>query len=850
MPERPLLLFPEPESASRTKGSGGPGRYHYPSHDAQGNRLSPIFHNLQAAFQQRNVEIQQSTAGIDPEQVLVIETIGSVENFANAVKKIRGLEWLGEIEIDDIVPDEHFYEEGRNKKLKGRLYLILSNYRALQEMLSLWNTYSENQDMVFQRGLTKFRDVFKYLKDVRRWSVEDRLDDSGIIEYWQETLVLFPNEVKRFEAELWYRSSLVKRNQAKNKLESIINQVGGQIITECTIKQIGYHSILAELPASEIKNIIRTKDTELVKFDGIMMFRPVGQMTVKITEFNELTDTIIQDEPGETQDKPIIGLLDGLPISNHLLVKNRIIIDDPDDWAQYYPVSSRIHGTGMASLIINGDLNNGQNLVKQPIYCRPIMKPIGLNSQELVPDDILIVDLVHRAVKRIFEGDDGEEAVAPSIKVINFSIGDPSRQFNYSLSPLARLIDWLSQKYNVLFIISAGNNNDDILLDISKDEFLGKTDDEKSKIISKKILQDSRNRRLISPSESINAISVGSLHYDNAPDNSNAYLYNCYNYSFPSPFSPFGNGYRRAIKPEILYFGGKQLLKIPVISQSRIKLEYSNYSSAPGNKVAAPDSLGALNKTAYTRGTSNAAALISHNCAICHDSLQDIFDNQDNNNDFEKYSTMILKAMVVHGSRWGDIADKVKNVLQEPDRRKERKWIGRWIGYGVPDIERVLNCTKNRATVIGYGELNDEDAHIYKLPLPPSFSSLSGLRRLTVTLAWFSPTSAMTQKYRDAFLWFEVNKDLISSYRADADRNTVRRGTIQHEVFEGNVASPYSDDANIEIKVNCRSDASKIVSPIKYGLLVTFEIAEDINIEVYEEIRSRIATAIKIQNQV
>jgi hypothetical protein len=600
MPERPLLLFPEPESASRTKRQGGPGGYYYPSHDSQGRRLSPIFQNLQIAFRQRNIEIQQSTAGIDPEQVLIIETIGSVEQFANAVRKISGLEWLGEIEVDEIEPNEYFYADDKSKKLKGRLYLILSNYQALQEMLNLWTRYTKNPNMVFRHGLTKFRDVFKCLKDIRRWSVEDRLDESGIIECWQKSLIHFPDDVKRFEIELWYRESSFKRNQSKNRLESIINQAGGQIITECTIKDIRYHSILAELPASEIENIIRTKDTELVKCDGIMMFHPVGQMSVKIIDLNESSDTSILDEPKETIDKPIIGLLDGLPVSNHHLLKNRIIIDDPDDWAQYYSVKSRIHGTGMASLIINGDLNNGQDLIKQPIYCRPIMKPNNFNSEECVPDDILIVDLVHRAVKRIFEGDDGEEAVAPSIKVINFSIGDPSRQFNSSLSPLARLIDWLSQKYNVLFIISAGNSSDDILLDISKDEFLRKTEDEKSKIISKKILQDSRNRRLLSPSESINAISVGALHDDNSPDNCNGSLYNCYNYSFPSPFSPFGNGYRRAIKPEILYSGGKQPLRIPVISQGNLKLEYPrNYSGAPGNKIAVPDPLGKLNKTAY-----------------------------------------------------------------------------------------------------------------------------------------------------------------------------------------------------------------------------------------------------------
>ena len=58
MPERPLLLFPEPESASRTKRQGGPGGYYYPSHDSQGRRLSPIFQNLQIAFRQRNIEIQ------------------------------------------------------------------------------------------------------------------------------------------------------------------------------------------------------------------------------------------------------------------------------------------------------------------------------------------------------------------------------------------------------------------------------------------------------------------------------------------------------------------------------------------------------------------------------------------------------------------------------------------------------------------------------------------------------------------------------------------------------------------------------------------------------------------------
>jgi hypothetical protein len=116
MSERPLLLFPTPEVTSKSNLGGGGGRFHLPSHQRQGERLSPKFNQLQDSFRTRNVEIQQTVAGIDAEQVLVIETIGSVENFANAVKRIDGLEWMGELEIDEIVPDQDFFDEKKARK--------------------------------------------------------------------------------------------------------------------------------------------------------------------------------------------------------------------------------------------------------------------------------------------------------------------------------------------------------------------------------------------------------------------------------------------------------------------------------------------------------------------------------------------------------------------------------------------------------------------------------------------------------------------------------------------------------------------------------------------------------------
>jgi len=203
VPERPLLLFPTPQPADRTKRKSLPGRVHKPDVTRQGQRLSPVFDQLQATFNARRVEIQQTTAGIDPEQVLVIKIIGSVDKFANAVKRIEGLEWMGEIETDEIAPDEDFYDEANpQKNLNGRLYLVMTNQRALDEMLSLWQRYQTDPDMQFEHGLTKFRDVFLHLRSIRRWDVQDRLLETGLIDVWQEDLKYSGDQIIPFEVEL------------------------------------------------------------------------------------------------------------------------------------------------------------------------------------------------------------------------------------------------------------------------------------------------------------------------------------------------------------------------------------------------------------------------------------------------------------------------------------------------------------------------------------------------------------------------------------------------------------------------------------------------------------------------
>ena len=853
MPGRPLLLFPTPEVADRSKRHGSLGHVHRPTHDRQGQRLSPIFERLQTAFSERRVELQQTAAGSTPEQMLVIETIGHVENFANAVKRIEGLEWMGEIETDEIEPDEDFYDEkNRDKPLSGRLYLVMSAQQALDEMLSLWRRYQNDQHMKFEKGLTKFRDVFLRLKDIRRWSVQDRIAETGVLDVWQEDLEHDGNRPILFEVELWFRGTDAKRRNVREQIKDLVVALEGTILDDCIINDIAYHALLAKIPANAAKQIIEHPDVDLIKCDRVMFFRPVGQMaTGKRPVEGELSDHE-QEEANLPAGEPIVAILDGLPLANHDLLRNRLRIDDPDDYASAYTVPDRRHGTAMTSLVVHGDLSDRPPPLPRTVYVRPIMKPIpsiSTRGREHVPNDVLIVDHIHRAVRRMFEGEGETGAVVPTIRIINFSIGDPCRQFTHTLSPLARLLDWLSVKYRVLFVISAGNHEQDIEIGMRKNVFDALSNEKKETKVVQTLYADARHRKLLSPGESINGITVGALHHDASTAVHVSHAIDLFESLLPSPVSAFGNGYRRAVKPDFLFNGGRVLYAEKLEKSTDATFESRQRRIAPGNKVASPSSIsGELNKVVYSCGTSNATALTSRMASICHDTVLEVFKEQSPDIELNTHLAPLLKAMIVHGCSWRGIEERLRTILRTPaNGRKMRSLISRWLGYGVPDFDRVLACTEQRATMLGYGQLSDEKAHIFRLPLPPSLGARREQRRLTVTLAWMSPIAANTQRYRSAGLWFEINGNALAVERREIDTKASRRGTVQHEIFEGTSAVAITDGANLDIKVNCRKDAAKLQTPVAYGLAVTLEVAEGIDIAIYEEIRARIVPAVEIR---
>jgi hypothetical protein len=297
---------------------------------------------------------------------------------------------------------------------------------------------------------------------VRPWGVRDRLLETGILDDWRER-VEHNEEVVPCEFELWFRGDPQQRQVASARVARLVRQLDGDVVSEAIIEEIRYHAVLARLPVAAVHTILGTAGPEiaLVQCEQIRFFRATGQMAGVIAGNDRLVDGVEIRSIPEPQGEPVVGLLDGLPLQNHRRLLGRLVVDDPDDFEGIYEPRYRRHGTAMASLIVHGDLESGEEALGQPLYVRPILRPDPHDwhsHQESVPEDVLVVDLIYRAVRRIIEGDGAEPPAAPTVCVINLSIGIRDRPFDGALSPLGRLLDWLAWRYRVLFIVSAGNH--------------------------------------------------------------------------------------------------------------------------------------------------------------------------------------------------------------------------------------------------------------------------------------------------------------------------------------------------------------------------------------------------------
>jgi hypothetical protein len=728
--------------------------------------------------------------------------------------------------------------------------MVMSNEQAVVEIVRLFELWQADQNITFERGLNGLKEVFPLLRAVRRWGPLDRVRETGLLEAWaEEVQVVGAQGAARVEIELWFRSEQSIRSAAELNVVDILNRHGGQVIARREIVEIAYHCLLADVPYTEVEQVLDEgpEAIELLTTESVMFVSPARPM-----QFPRLTADFMQQDrlpkfgPAPS-GPPRIGLLDGLPLANHIALRDRLIIDDADDRASDYPYARQCHGTAMASLISHGDLSSPGPPASSRIYVRPIMRPHEFAEVEIIPRDELLVDLIHRSFQRMFEDVGDWRAAAPSVRIVNLSIGDPVRQFVRSMSPLAKLLDWLTHRYNLVVVVSAGNH--DIRLEEIPISVLSDHEDLQACVIQA-LHKKARTRRIISPAEAINVVTVGALHSDAAPIAGHPdTVIDCIPAGLPAAYSSVGFGFRRSVKPEVMLPGGRMLYGRPVGNGSDLVTLDSSPSSAvgPGILVAAPGLAGELDGSCFTHGTSNAAALASRAVNQIFDILEDLSASP---GEFPfpsaEYHPVLAKALLTHAAGWGEVGDLLTEALEFP-KPVARRRLTQILGYGSIDSDRLGTAARNRVVLLGAGSIRKDKRHSYRFPLPDALVATTEWRRLALTLAWLSPVNPRSQKYRMARLFFTPPQDELGLSPIEADHNAVQKGTVRHQVLDGTAAVAYTRGTSLAIDVDCRVDTGSLSSPVRYGLVASLEVASTVRADIHNQVRQLLRTQVQEQ---
>lgn len=829
-----------------------------PAAGRQGERLTPQFRQLSEAFTEERARLGADTADeVDPSLVVVFDLAGSVKDFRNAIDRIDGLEFLSELLGDRVEPDDDFHmverERGRTEKsVTHSLYLVMSNARAIDELLRLFAMWQEDQSVTFEHGLGKFKSAFQQLAAIRRWGPQDRIRETGLQERWRETLEVVGQSVSTVlvEVELWYRRQAAERATAEAAVTQIISEGGGQVVDRSQIGAISYHALLAQLPIQQVEALLAdgAEAIRLLTTDEVMLVSPFIPMSVAPPSLDPVAEVRLPTEE-RVGGLPRVALLDGLPFPNHDALAGRLVIDDPDGLGENYPVSSRNHGTAMASLIIHADLTAPATAMDRPLYVRPIMRPHELAAgHERVLPDCLLPDLLHRAVRRIVEGENGRAAVAPSVRIVNLSIGAQGRALVHRMSPVGRLLDWLAHTYNLLFVVSAGNHLGPLTIPASEasDPAAARS------AMVRATYGTALLRGILPPGDAMNALTVGATHGDalgelNLPDS----VWDLTEPGAPAHYGATGPGVDRSVKPDLHHVGGRALYARPVTGngQESVDIELAPTATiGPGLQVAAPGRTGATNRTVFTTGTSNATALVTREANHLFDLLEAaVSDPNDGPLPDPQYHPLLVRALLAHASGWGDWDPRLRRELGLSNQ-SARRHLTTLLGYGSLDLSRLGSGATNRAVLVAGGHIARDERHTYELPLPPSLRSRAEWHRFTFTLASMAPTAGQLTRYRSAKVYFATpDTGLAAGERVDAEHFSVRRGSLQHEVVEGTQSMVFGDNSAFPIHVECMDDAQRLRAgkTVRYALVVSVETAVETSASIHEEVQSRLRQSVR-----
>ena len=814
--ERPVVWArPGRISSVPAPQARGSERVSFTGRAGQLSRLSGQLERAQQALRDQ-VVLSESLQVADPQLVLVFEGVEERADLS-AVARALGLEVLVEFE-DAFEPDEEIAilsQQPKDPYVRSCLHALCVDQQSLNRILVAWRAW--RRDGRAGTGLAELSRLFEHLKDVRQWGPTDRLRAVDWEEYLQHRLAGQPHLV---EVELWYRRSAELRLGAIQTVSDLIASGGGEVIKSVDDPETGYLAIKCKVPDESLRQLASGS------LDAVQVVKSSHVLYVKVEGQGLLADIedqgVSQFEAALPTGLPRVVVLDGVPASNHPRLAGRVQILDPDDLASSTEttVELRRHGTWMASAVVWGDIASGEAPLDGPVVVRPVLLPSldTLDQVEEFHPGVLVPDLMRRTFEELFGGDD------TGLTIVNISLGDPTVPFDTLMSSWARTLDTLSWQYGVLIVVSVGNVNRLHLADHDSRSLVSLSGADRSSAIHTAQVQTWTDRRILSPAESINALTVGALHADASNTAPYGYVFDPHDGRIDvSPISRLGGGHRRAIKPEVAAPGGRTMFVDPPLNQTFVE---AAPSSLHGIRVATP-----TGGEGQIVGTSPAAALVSRQLARLVDLSVEV-----SGEDLDRHHRAVAaKAMLVHGARHP--AD-----VFGPDFPAAAA-----IGYGAISRDLADGCASNEATLLFVGDLRHRQQQDLDIPLPNGLSTRD-IKRITATVAWLSPVNWRHRQYRRAQMQlakptgFSTIPASLDVSDAEASRGS---STVKHQVWELDkaIAVGVGDSLSAHVKFFGQAGGMPDES-VPYAVVLSLWVAPEAGIDVYtqvaEQVRPRI----------
>lgn len=379
--------------------------------------------------------------------------------------------------------------------------------------------------------------------------------------------------------------------------------------------------------------------------------------------------------PDPTQNYPIAGVVDtGVrsPTVKKWCIQQSIGFDHND--------CDPNHGSQVASLIVGAQYLNGVDKVPEEDGCKiyDIWTPIHNNKDSFsdyfdgVGDFFDWLDLEVETAKR------------HGVKIFNFSINFKEHVSTSDYSKTATLLDEISEKHGVIFVISAGN-----LLPIDhRPKWPSKPE-----LVTEYIATYGINDRIFQPSDAVKAVTVAAINPKGCDKNIEG---------APAVYSRRGPGVSLGVKPDVAHLGGH-----PINDKGATGL----ISISSGDEIT------------NDCGTSFAAPLITKTLAFL---------------DFRtkhSLSRESLIALLIHHS------NPTKILV---NKRLPKAISRQFVGFGMPVASKEMLLTDDHSiTIVFSGVIQNRQIGEFNFTWPQSLTNSEGKCRgeVTLTLVYATKTA-------------------------------------------------------------------------------------------------------------